>query len=234
MPKKTLAELNKGRDPQIMAQNVRRRRNEMGLTKQKLAEIAGISCKTVAQIENGLGCTPTVELKLNKALGMWVGSLWIPRSPGMKYLLRSSENCRWIFSGVTEGLKYVAAHNLWDDEKHPHISPETIQDQAERYRLGQAGLSTAFVKVASMALSNHNIACGLYEQFGTTRCQLMPGAVMHFHCIKGSLLIVVEQESLELHENDSFGIERDVYFEISPHPSVTPKELPVLYYMVMI
>src|SRR5689334_18944098 len=117
MPRKTLAQINSGRDPSVLAQNVRRRRLECGFSMRELARRAEVHYVTISQVEKGLGCTPAVEFKLSQALQVSSGFLWIPRPSGLQYVMRPHEECRWYFVREEEGKKIMQAHDLFDEVK---------------------------------------------------------------------------------------------------------------------
>ena len=65
--------------PERLANRLKERRTELGLTQAELAERVGVTRKTVNTVENGI-FTPstTLALKLAKALGLSVEQLfWI-------------------------------------------------------------------------------------------------------------------------------------------------------------
>ena len=67
--------------PERLANRLKDRRSELGLTQAELAEHVGVTRKTVNTVENGV-FTPstTLAIKLSKALGLSVEQLfWIER-----------------------------------------------------------------------------------------------------------------------------------------------------------
>ena len=52
----------------IVAENVRKRRRNLGLSQGKLAKRAGISAKCISQIENGHNTTLAIVAKIANAL----------------------------------------------------------------------------------------------------------------------------------------------------------------------
>lgn len=52
----------------IVAENVRKRRRNLGLSQQKLAKRAGISAKCISQIENAHNTTLAIVAKIATAL----------------------------------------------------------------------------------------------------------------------------------------------------------------------
>ena len=67
--------------PERLANKIKERRGELGLTQSELAEQVGVTRKTVNTVENGV-FTPsaTLAIKLSQALGVSVEQLfWIER-----------------------------------------------------------------------------------------------------------------------------------------------------------
>lgn len=67
--------------PDRLANRIKERRAELGLTQAELAECVGVTRKTVNTVENGV-FTPstTLAIKLSNALGLSVEQLfWIER-----------------------------------------------------------------------------------------------------------------------------------------------------------
>lgn len=67
--------------PERLANKIKQRRGELGLTQSELAEQVGVTRKTVNTVENGV-FTPsaTLAIKLAAALGLSVEQLfWIER-----------------------------------------------------------------------------------------------------------------------------------------------------------
>ncbi|HKP34016.1 MAG TPA: helix-turn-helix transcriptional regulator [Sphingomicrobium sp.] len=67
--------------PERLANKIKQRRGELGLTQSELAEQVGVTRKTVNTVENGV-FTPsaTLAIKLAAALGLSVEELfWIER-----------------------------------------------------------------------------------------------------------------------------------------------------------
>ena len=67
--------------PECLANKIKERRGELGLTQSELAEQVGVTRKTVNTVENGV-FTPsaTLAIKLAQALGLSVEQLfWIER-----------------------------------------------------------------------------------------------------------------------------------------------------------
>jgi putative transcriptional regulator len=65
--------------PERLANRIKERRTELGLTQAELAEKVGVTRKTVNTVENGV-FTPsaTLAIKLSKALGITVEQLfWV-------------------------------------------------------------------------------------------------------------------------------------------------------------
>jgi putative transcriptional regulator len=65
--------------PERLANRIKERRSEIGLTQAELAEQVGVTRKTVNTVENGV-FTPsaTLAIKLSKALGITVEQLfWV-------------------------------------------------------------------------------------------------------------------------------------------------------------
>jgi transcriptional regulator with XRE-family HTH domain len=104
----------------MIGQEVRRRREELGLTGAQLAERSGLSAGAVSQIENGKR-TPssTTVMKLAQGLGVEVGELF-PKAP-------SQLSLDWL-----------------SDEEVPTLRLEDLPEKA-RAQLAERGYSAHFV-----------------------------------------------------------------------------------------
>ncbi|RYG35719.1 XRE family transcriptional regulator, partial [bacterium] len=144
MSRRRLESIAGPRDPRVLAHNVRRARESLGWTGKRLCEEAGMSPQTLANVERGKGCTPGVERRLAAALGTVVGRLWEDLEPA-RQILRHAQNDRWYFADIADGESFRNRQGLTEDPPPLRLDPDEIQDEAERARLGEFGLSKGFV-----------------------------------------------------------------------------------------
>jgi hypothetical protein len=187
---------------------------------------------TVAQIEDGLGCTPPVEIKICLALRVIPGTIWNEFKGDEQYHHSKVLEQRWRFQDFDQGRKYMESYGLENDLEQFHLDIDAIQDETERYRIGRIGLADAFSKTLGRRLSKHNIASQIIERFKLNEVPALPDAVSHIQCLKGSLLITLQGEEFDLEERDVFIVERDLQYGIQPALRLSMKELPVVYSQV--
>lgn len=67
----------KSNNKSIIAENIKKYRNKMGVSQDRLSKLADITYNTIIKIESGANTNPTIETlaKIAKALGVGVDDL---------------------------------------------------------------------------------------------------------------------------------------------------------------
>src|ERR1700733_7802474 len=145
------------KDPAVFGKNVRALRGLRGWSIRELAARCGLSTRTIVKIESGRGCSIKSELEVARGLNSYVGRLWdqslISDAPER---VISKADGRWFFSNVDDASQYHSRirRTSFDDPTNRFRSdPDEIQIEAERSRLGRAGLSRCFVKIGGGVLT---------------------------------------------------------------------------------
>lgn len=198
MAKGRLSRLMEGRDPLVFAENVRRIREHLGWTRQRLCVEAGISPQTLTKIERGNGCMPSVEKKLAAALYTIEGRLWERFSLDTQ-LLHTPPSDRWYFANTEEGMRYRDRQELPGPLR---MDPDSIQDEAERSRLGWTGLSCGFVRITTAHLEAGTVISSVLDVFGTIESNVPNGHLAYFHVLEGAIRFQIGARVHELHSGD--------------------------------
>lgn len=183
----------------IFAENVRRRRENLGWTRKRLCEEARISPQTLKTIEDGTGCTVGVERKLAEAFRTVPGRLWEPLPQGTRQIHRR-EGDRWYFAEVAEGTRY--RERLGEDDSPLRLDPEEIQSPAERARLGTEGLACGFVRVTTAHLGGRSLLSSELEVYGSMGTNAPDGWLMYILVLEGTILFHTDGTTDELRTGD--------------------------------
>jgi transcriptional regulator with XRE-family HTH domain len=186
MSRRRIEDALEGRDPRVLAHNVRRAREGLGWTRQRLCAEAGVSPQTLARIEGGRGCTPGVERKVAGALGTVVGRLW-EELRLQRESVRIPAGDRWYFAGHADGERYWKSQSFEDPEEPMRYDPDAIQDAAERARMGLGGLAVGFVRVTTGHLSAGTVISSVIELYGRIESGLPEGRLAYFHVVRGAI-----------------------------------------------
>lgn len=198
MAKGRLATLAEGRDPLVFAENVRRIREHLGWSRQRLCEEAGISPQTLTKIERGNGCMPSVERKLAAALYTIEGRLW-ERFALDTQLVHSLTTDRWYFANQEEGIRYRERQDLQGPLR---MDPDSIQEEAERNRLGWTGLACGFVRITTAHLESGTVISSVLDVFGTIESNVPDGHLAYFHVLQGAIRFQIGSRLHELQTGD--------------------------------
>ncbi len=225
MSRRSLEEIAEGRDPVMLAENVRRRREEQGWSMSRLHRETGVALSTLRRVEGGLGCTPLVERKLAKALRTAEGRLW-QRYEWRKVFPRPASEARWHFMVWEECRRYLLRQGL-DESRDPFpYDPEAIQDEAERLRLGRNGLATAFFRLTSAVFRTGSTVSSVLELFGPLPGSLEEGTFAHFYALRGEVRVRNAGETVEMAEGDALALEYESPSSLEPSRPVGPNDLP--------
>ena len=200
------SEDDKGRDPAVFAQNVRRAREIRSWTRGFLCQAAGISPQTLAKVERGGGCALRVERKLAEALGTVVGRLWEPLDLRY-YAKRTADSDRWYFAGHADCERYRRAQGFADGAEPMRYDPDAIQNAEERRRMGLGGLASGFVRVTTAHLRAGTVISSLIELYGRVESSLPAGSLAYYYVVCGTARFHVLGETHELAEGDVFQTE---------------------------
>ncbi|RYG24776.1 XRE family transcriptional regulator, partial [bacterium] len=209
------------------ARNVRRARESLGWTRQRLCAEAGISPQTLTKIERGGACTPGVERKLADALGTVVGRLWEPIQLE-RQVVRVPTKDRWYFAGHADGERFHRRHALLDGDKPIRYDPDEIQSPLERARMGLSGLAAAFVRVTTGHLRAGSVISSLIELYGRMDAEIPEGRFAYFHVVRGAVRIQLRGEAFDLAEGDVMHAEMSPGATAEPLRPVLPRGLPPL------
>lgn len=225
MSRRRIAAIIDGRDPEIFAKNVRRARESLGWTRQKLCQEAGVSPQTLTKVEGGQGCTPGVEHKIATSLGTVVGRLW-ERQELPRQLVRTPAADRWYFAGPEDGERFWKRHNLPEAEQR--FDPDAIQHDEERARMGGSGLVRGFVRVTTGHLQAGSIISSVLEVYGQIESGLPDGKLAYFFTIRGDIRFHIGDQIHELTPGAVLQAEMVEGSWLEPAKPVEPGELPPL------
>lgn len=198
MSRRRVSEIVEGRDPEVFARNVRRARESLGWTRQRLCQEAGVSPQTLAKVEGGQACTPGVEHKLATSLGTVVGRLWEPLELA-RQIVRTPEGDRWYFAGPTDGEQFWRRHGI-TEATEMRFDPDAIQDDAERARMGGSGTAKGFVRVTTGHLQAGSIISSVIEVYGRIESDLPDGRLAYFYAVRGAIRFHIGAHVYELSE----------------------------------
>ncbi|HVT11568.1 MAG TPA: helix-turn-helix transcriptional regulator [Fimbriimonadaceae bacterium] len=219
------------RDPKVFGRNVRAFRALRGWSIRDLEARSGVSAKTIVKIERGGGCTVRTEQKIALGFAAYVGRLWdvnLLSDKPQRFISR--EQGRWFFSDIEDAERYyrrLVKPN--SDTERLRSDPDEIQDEAERHRLGRAGLASAFVKTMGGGISAGYFQYNVGEIFG--RDVTPPDSLKYTYlciCARGGIRFGIRDEVFEMHEEDSIVFQGDSPYWMEPLEPVAPSELPPL------
>lgn len=222
MAKGRIATLAEGRDPLVFAENVRRIREHLGWSRQRLCEEAGISPQTLTKIERGHGCMPSVERKLAGALYTIEGRLW-ERFALDTQLVHTLATDRWYFAHPEEGVRYRERQDLAGPLR---MDPDAIQEEAERMRLGWNGLSCGFVRVTTAHLETGTVISSVLDVFGTIESNVPNGHLAYFHVLQGAIRFRIGARMHELVAGDVLQAQMETPSAMSVLQPMQPGEPP--------
>jgi transcriptional regulator with XRE-family HTH domain len=210
---------------------VRRRREEQGWSMSRLHRETGVSMSTLRRVERGEGCTLSVERKIATALRTAEGRLW-QRYEWKREFPRPLAEARWHFIVWEECQRYLRRQGL--DEGHDSFpyDPESIQDEAERLRLGWNGLASAFFRLTSGVFRTGSTVSSVLELFAPLPGSLEEGTFAYFYGLRGAFRVRNGGESVEMREGDALSIEYASPSSLEPLKPVEPNELPPMLIFV--
>ncbi len=219
------------RDPKVFGRNVRAFRALRGWSIRDLEARSGVSAKTIVKIERGEGCTIRTEQKIALGFTAYVGRLWdVNLLSDKSQRLIPREQGRWFFGDVADAERYyrrLVKPN--SDAERLRSDPDEIQDEAERHRLGRAGLASAFVKTMGGGISAGYYQYNVAEIFGHDLTP--PDTLDHTYlciCARGAVRFGIREETCEMREGDSIVFQGDSPYWIEPLEPVASGELPPL------
>jgi transcriptional regulator with XRE-family HTH domain len=230
-------EIMERRDPSVFGRNVRAFRTLRGWSIRDLAERANVSTKTIVKIERGEGCTIRIEQKIALGFAAYVGRLWDASllSDQPQRIIRR-EDGRWFFAAVEDAELFhrrIVKSQSDTSEDRLRSDPDEIQNEAERHRLGHAGLSRGFVKTMGGGLSSGYYQYNQAESFSRDYTPADGlGYTYICHCARGSLRFHIRGEENELREGDSIVFEGDDTYWVEPWEPVAAAEKPPLLHLI--
>jgi transcriptional regulator with XRE-family HTH domain len=222
----------------VFGRNVRAFRVLRGWGIRDLAARAGVSTKTILKIERGEGCTIRTEQKIALGFAAYVGRLWDAHllSDEPQRVIRREEG-RWFFSDIEDAAKYhqrlVKTHPELAEERL-RSDPDEIQDEAERHRLGHAGLARAFVRTMG-----GGIAAGYYQY---NQCEIFgrdvtpPDGFGYTYlcvCLRGELRLEMRGKTFDLREGDAMAFDGGTTYAFEPRGPVPPGRPPLMQFICL-
>lgn len=227
MSRRRIETIIEGRDPLAFARNVRRARESLGWTRQRLCQEASISPQTLTKVEGGRGCTPGVERRLAEALRTVVGRLWEPQELA-RQTVRSPGTDRWYFASHADGERYWRSQSFIDEGEPIRYDPDAIQDEAERARMGGAGLVQGFVRVTTAHLRAASVISSVIEVYGRIDSDMPDGRLSYFHALRGEMRFHIGERTFALHTGDVLQAEMASPAWLEPAVPVPPGSPPPL------
>lgn len=221
----------------MFGRNVRALRGLRGWSIRELATRCGLSTRTVVKIESGRGCSVKSELQVARGLNSYVGRLWDPSliSDAPERVVLKGDG-RWFFSNVEDASQYHSRirRTSFDDPTHRFRGdPDEIQEEAERLRLGRAGLSRCFVKISGGVLTGGYFQFNEGESYGPDLKQEdYTNFTFLVVCTKGALEFSIRGRTHRLEEGESVVFVDDDASMLSPARSVNPEDLPCKFYFL--
>ncbi|MGV3617302.1 MAG: helix-turn-helix domain-containing protein [Fimbriimonas sp.] len=209
------------RDPKVFGRNVRAFRVLRGWGIRDLAERAGVSTKTILKIERGEGCTVRIEQKMAIGFAAPLGRLWDPSllSDEPQRVIRRDTG-RWFFAAVEDAELFhqrLVKSQPELAEERLRSDPDEIQDEAERHRLGHAGLARAFLRTTGGGLSAGYFQFNQCEIFAR---DVTPADGLNYtylcNCVQGGLRMGIRDQVFELGAGDSIVFEGNDDYWLEP------------------
>lgn len=197
----------------------------------RLHRETGVALSTLRRIEAGEGCTLSVERKLAAALRTAEGRLW-RKYEWTKAFPRLLAEARWHFSLWDECARYLRRQGL--DEAHDSFpyDPESIQDEAERLRLGRHGLASAFFRLTSGVFRAGSTVSSVVELYRPLPGEIEAGTFAYFYVLRGEVRVQNAGTAFDLREGDALTIEFEAPSSLEPLQPVGPHDLPPLVIFV--
>lgn len=206
-------------DPGVFGRNARAFRTLRGWTVREFSERAGLSTKTIVKIEAGNACTVKTERKIADGLNVYIGRLWDPdllvQAP--QRVIRSDAG-RWFFASADDAAAHHArVTRVHVGDERMRADPDEIQEEAERHRLGRAGLSRAFVKTCGGGISSGFFQFNEVEMFAR---DVTPADGSNYPyvmiCRSGGLRVHIRGETHELVAGESMVFDGNDEYWIEP------------------
>lgn len=187
----------KGVDPIFLGKRIRSFRLLLGLTQEEVAERAGVSIKTLFQVEAGKSSRRSTVLKVCRGLGTDLEEFLVPY-PELK-------------SGEDDIVVHRGAESAWhapiDLRKNiPEDNFTLIQNPLERRRLGRLGLTPLFVYHPNimMAEGPGTTFIELYGRYeGSMNMHIYREALIH--CQRGGVRVGIKDRFIDLVAGDTVG-----------------------------
>lgn len=220
-------------DPAVFARNVRAFRMLRRWGVRELSARSGVSTKTIVKIERGESCSIKTEVKIALGFAVYLGRLWDDRllSSERERVIRQDEG-RWFFCEISDAEKYHR-RMLGTHEERMRSDPDEIQDEAERHRLGHAGLSRGFVKTLGGGMASGYYQYNQGEFF--SRDYTPPDGLNYTYiciCIRAGVRFGIRDKPHELREGDSIVFQGDDDYWIEPLVPVPAHEKPPLVHFI--
>lgn len=207
-------------DPKIIGRNLRATRLMREVSQEELAQVTGISVKTISRIETGKGTTWSTLGKICRA-----------------FCLTPSQFLAMPGSAIGVNVDYGVHRRADEMWVYPHTPRKTkmpedeflrVQDPEERRRLGTLGIIPLFVNRMEflMPAGPGMIEAELYSRLGGAfNSRFYRGGVVM--CVGGSLRIGIAGQVVDLEEGDMMGHDPRFAEWMEPSPNMSEDELPV-------
>ncbi len=217
-------------DFRVFAENVRGYRQSLGWSNERLAAESGVGLRTLIRIQQGHPCFHRTQLSISLALRIGLDTLWNPAKNIQKsyFIFREPEE-RWCFANRGD------AEN-WTMNSDPHrVDPDSIQQAAERDRLGRNGLSMGFAQYYRSYLPGGMQATFMQNVYSKQTFAFPPTVSgICIYCIKGSLKVFLGDDTFELHTGDVLVFEAHIPYSHEPLSPLLPHETPPAFLGVTI
>lgn len=174
-------------DYSLIGRNLRRFRKLRGKSQSDIADLAGISIRTLFRVENGSIARLSTLNRICVALGCDLAEM----STSQRLIQSKKSNELYLHHSREKTVWYADGDRR---RKKPSDSQTLIQDEAERHRLGSLGLVSMFVTSPSFTLT-YGPGVALFELYGkcSTTYPFLYRDLL-FVCLRGEVVFTIEGE----------------------------------------
>ena len=181
-----------------LAARVRSGRLARGLSQADLAREAAVHRTVIARVEDAGLVRPSSLRRIAAALGVTPTWLRRPFLGPKPYRLDKALNTLWVASNPS----FVRRKGL--------TTPESLQNDEERKRLGKLGLANAFVRVLNNDLPGGRLHGLVIESYRKEQDPIAFPGQMFLYVLQGRIKLSLAEEVMELAEGDTISYWGDV------------------------
>jgi DNA-binding XRE family transcriptional regulator/uncharacterized cupin superfamily protein len=219
MPEMNPYELN----PEWVGKRVKRRRSELGLSAQELADLAETSRQTIVRIEAGQPTRNATFAKVRRVLRLWPDGLRKIMADDATYVVNRFEGLHW---NVSVSKHKYQKHGLDSDD------PFHVDDPVERRRLGDLGFQPFFTAIVGVQLPGGLMEQAIMELHQPSWVDQHYGEE-YIYCLRGEATITIEGTPHTLKQGDSICFQANCPHQYSPgHPLAKGEEAPQVLIVV--